>query len=292
MDENPASQGNTPDRKKLEKLEKEMGELEKRAGEELKEQSERRTQQASVQPPPSSMPKASQPPSLPNIPPEPKPQWPSEEKAAKSKKVMLVAAVLLLISVVGAGAYYFGVLRPRTVATPIETPSPEPAQTADPTVDWETYKNSAKGFQFKYPPGYTYNEISDLGPYDTRVVFEDKNNEIDHFSVSTSPAELPDFPNDQPPTGQYSLDGQTGIYQELTSATTFSFPEEKPETDILIKFSEFLYQLKFSGVNNIQNGQIQQILATFEFLEVSPSPSPTTSPTASPSGTPVSGFGV
>ena len=98
-----------------------------------------------------------------------------EDLLPKKKKNILPGALVVFGLIATAFASYTAFQNYQLRKELANKPSPTPTATTDPLASWLTYKNAIKGFQFKYPPGYTYNEIVDLGPNDTRVVFESKN---------------------------------------------------------------------------------------------------------------------
>ncbi len=183
---------------------------------------------------------------------------------------VLIIIVLALIGIVVA--YYFG-MQKVDIQNPTETVVSKatniPIQnTPDPTTNWKTYISNEMKFSLKHPLGYSEEEINDLGPNDKRVIFKSSTNKITSFTVSTSPAKLPDYPFDQKPTGNYSLDGYQGLYVELPNG----YPDggdaaPSPSLAIYIQNGNKLYQITFYGVSSISDPLVAQILSTFKFIK-------------------------
>ncbi len=87
---------------------------------------------------------------------------------------ILILVGILVITLVGGGAYYFGSQKPPVqpqnpivISSPTPTTSPTDASgvpngTAE-TANWKTYTNNKYQFSFKYPPVWTYADSSNLG---------------------------------------------------------------------------------------------------------------------------------
>jgi hypothetical protein len=90
-------------------------------------------------------------------------------KGKSNSKGFAPIIILILLVLVGVGAYYFGTLKNKIVSvistptpvvsaqpssSPIVIPTAKPTvkPTTDPTVNWKTYKNP--DFSFKYPSGW------------------------------------------------------------------------------------------------------------------------------------------
>jgi hypothetical protein len=91
-------------------------------------------------------------PTVSNLPVQPEAGLPITHEVPKPKsKLMPVLLAILIIAVLSVGGYfvYKNYFAKEPVA--IETPSPTPVATADPTADWETYTNQLHGITYKYP---------------------------------------------------------------------------------------------------------------------------------------------
>lgn len=66
--------------------------------------------------------------------------------------IMLLVGILVL-ALVGGGAYYFGTLKntPQTQDYVLISQTPKPTQTPDETANWKTYTDEQSGYSMKYP---------------------------------------------------------------------------------------------------------------------------------------------
>lgn len=134
MDENNPVNQESLEKQKIEQLKKEMKNIEDIPAQETTPQPSQPVQQPEASdPPPPVVPEAA-----------------SLQGLKKSKGILWISLALLLLAIVGVGAYYLGshnVFIPVSSPTPVQTPTTTP----DPTADWKTYINEEADFSFKYP---------------------------------------------------------------------------------------------------------------------------------------------
>jgi hypothetical protein len=83
------------------------------------------------------------------------------QRLSKSKGILWIGVALMVLALVGVGAYYLGFRKTASFSAPEPTPTQTPTSTPDPTADWKTYKNSE--LSFKYPQDWTTEEIRIIG---------------------------------------------------------------------------------------------------------------------------------
>jgi hypothetical protein len=135
MDENNPVNQESLDKEKIEQLKKEMENIGNKSIQETSPQPSQPVQQPEAfDPPPPVVPEAA-----------------NSQGLQKSKGILWIALFLLLLAVVGVGAYYLGsnksTTKPDPTASPIQTPVSKP----DPTEDWNSYIDSTGYFTLKYP---------------------------------------------------------------------------------------------------------------------------------------------
>ncbi len=209
-------------------------------------------------------------------PPKPEPHFTFEgRQPQKPSNLLLILMVLVLVGLVGYGGYYAGkyfsapttqYIAPTPLAIPVV---PTPAASVDSTADWKTYQNKEMGFSIKYPSYYIPREVTDLGPNDQRVIFLAESGDVglSSFSVHVSKAELPEFPYDEKPTGEYTLDGTKGNYIELPKGYGDGPGFTQPFIATYVAKLGRLHQIKFDGVSSINDKTVDQILSTFKFVD-------------------------
>ena len=135
--------------------------------------------------------------------------------------------------------------------------------------NWQTYNSSSMGFSIKHPPSYVANEVTDIGPITKRIDLIDNGSQISMISILVSPGSLPEFPWDQKPTGEFTLDGYGGNYVELP----IGYPdglfsgEPDPFVSIHIQKGTDVYEINFTGIARVDDIFLNQILSTFEFTD-------------------------
>jgi len=212
----------------------------------------------------------------------PPPQTTQTETVApqptKKKNIPAIVLSILLVLALGVAGYfaytYYQHQIPSITLTDTINPTPSPSPTSsliptpNPTTNWKTYTNNTEGFSIKYPPDYTYQEINDLGPQSFRVNFSNSSETISAFQITTTPANIPEYPNDLPPTGSYSLGEYSGIYQELPEGSPMSPKDESinpPQLHINLQLSTKTLGIRFLGIANIKNETASAILTSLQF---------------------------
>ena len=293
MDENnPVNQGGVEEQK-LQKLEKELGGLEKKASE---------------VPPQSAQP--SQPVQQPD-PPQPVPPSPPMETmpqgTGRSKIVLWVGLSLLVLALVGVGAYYLGSRRTTPTTTPEPTPTQIPTPTPEVAADWSVYKDEKDGWSIKYPNGWIVGEEKESSrewwwPYkylriydkekdpqggvsvfvysnrgrDLRNWFEeitwateqDLQDSYDYKPGFYRGVKIPDEPNS-------SVGGQPAFKLEL------GIPQD-PSVNYFVKNEDVVLHILYPHPMAVEADEVYSLMiSTVKFLFSSP----TLAPTSTPSGT-------
>ena len=104
---------------------------------------------------------------------QPQPQvLPAQAKSVSWSKIILTVLVIVIVTAIIAGAYWYFVLSkptgevdtsPIKVSTPSDkkaTSSATPSAKKDETAGWKTYINKELGFSIKYPPNWSYNDAA------------------------------------------------------------------------------------------------------------------------------------
>lgn len=211
----------------------------------------------------------------------------------KTNWVLILGIVLLLVSVLALVGYYLyqsNQLRV-SVPTPIVLTSLSPVATTDPTADWQTYTNPTFGLSFKYPSDYKITMLN--GSINLQ---KDSSRALLYLSEFTNPKslEISQWFESQPKEDIQPIK-DTHVMTEtiLDGQKALKFTKVQPETGykdflIIVGNKTNVYYLNFGPLENevdISN----QILSTFKFTEVLPSPSstPSSTPSATPTATPL-----
>jgi hypothetical protein len=200
-----------------------------------------------------------QPPVVPEVVPPVAP--PQQVESSAAKVLSRLALVFLLLSIGGLGGFLLskGNVFKKNVACTLEAkvcpdgtsvgrvlpfcefaPCPGPVSTADPTANWKTYTNSEYGFQIKYPDSYQI--VSDNYGWPKAIFMLYK--------------------------GGQSYDLVIEIWDKESD---YKSKYENLQTTLVVKEVAG----KFITLLNMNNEpEVDQIIATFKFLEATPSASP------------------
>ncbi len=249
--------------------------------------------QPTPQPP---MPETPAPSVIPSPPSDQPPTPPMEQNSTdeapkKSSPLIVVAIIILLLTILGAGGYllwtkYFA------VSTPTPTPSPSPVAvvtatpTADPTANWETYTNTAVGFSVRYPSDWrlvgTETSADTIG-FGPSSVGEDVQWVINIYNNKTADQIIADMGK------QFGTDRK--VQQE--KITISGLPATKVTVTTSSLATWVLEQIMINSDNKIiaiSNGAIvdsnfDSFYESFKFTEATATASPKASSTSSPSAT-------
>lgn len=138
MDENNLDNQGSLDKEKIEQLEKEVENIGNKPAQKMSSQPSQPVQQPEAFGPP----------------PPVVPEDTSSQGLKKSKGILWTALSLLLLAIVGAGAYYLSSREtaPALVSIPSLTQTPIP--TLDPTADWKAYVDNGQKYSFSFPPNW------------------------------------------------------------------------------------------------------------------------------------------
>jgi len=219
----------------------------------------------------------SEPVQTPTAPPEPAPmpQANIPPTGPKSNTILWIAVILLVLSALGAGAYYLvssGLLTPRPTSSPSPSPteSATPAPTADSTANWKTYKSTFWNIELKYPSEMKFANTMVLEQEVLR--FEDDNG---YMQIENACAT--EIQGNQEDT--LSLLGSVFPRYRLSKSGEFNLlslhTNELKATDKRCMY--IIFGLKPDNGKN-EKLLFDQILSTFKFLEATPSSTPSATP--------------
>lgn len=294
MPDNLPNQATTEDAK-LKELEQELHELEQRAQGEMNESSRQQptpTVAAVPQNPATGTPQA-------QSPQETSGDQKGEAGNKGARAVMWVAVILLLLSVVGAAGYFFGMRSAPPVATPTPTTTPTPTPTQIPTSGWETYTDDA-GWSIKYPKGLEVTENAVV----TFLMFGPTQKEGTEFydgisltirSGALGGETLRAFVDDK--AQEIGDDPLSEVTAGPTQTTVANLSGYRLTATGLGTFEYYYLPLGASGYLEIVDatqdptgegfaGMVEAMLTSIEVTSVSLVPSPTARATATPSATP------
>jgi len=215
----------------------------------------------------------------------PPPVIPPEVK--KSSPLLIIAVVLVVVALISVAAYLIGTkfLSRKAVPTPTPVITLAPTATPDPTADWKIYKNSLENFSFKYPLTWTIDTKEEMG---------DERKENIKVLLTKDQAKIMIYANMVGIGGQgqnyegkpFVLDGNNlFLFRKLNtydSTQTVGITDSLTESLGVFRVGGKTYSITFSypiNYSQTEAGSIEkefnQILSTFEFLEVSTTPSAT-----------------
>ncbi|HEX7018185.1 MAG TPA: hypothetical protein VF209_04740 [Patescibacteria group bacterium] len=188
---------------------------------------------------------------------------------------VFVAISLALIG--AAGGYYLGQqssVEPERTIVPV-TPSPRVNSSPTPTStsSAKLYQGRHSTFSFFYPASFSY-EITDVEAGNEQIeqvlfTSQDPSTTLDRIIlyVSSNPTgQLPEYPYDQPPTGEYILGSVPGIYLELPEGYSDGLQADPPPlTAVFVVHEGKTYKVTFEGATSIQDPLIQEVLKSFSF---------------------------
>ena len=205
---------------------------------------------------------------------------PMQDVPKKGSPLMIIAIILALIAVLAVVAYVFGakLLSPKPTPVAVVIPSPTP----DATATLKTYSNSEIGFSLKYPQDWSLQATSTA-----RIAsFDTKSGMPGEFFIA--------YQKNVSSLSQWLLDNKAG---EITGTINVGVNQFSVIKGGSVNVSRE-YAIKV-GTNNylrlvvepypnttVTDKVLNQILATFKFIEAIPTGSPTASPTASPTSSP------
>lgn len=174
---------------------------------------------------------------------------------------------ILILGIIGGGAYYFGksqVARSQPTQ-PTITPSPIP----DETVNWKTYTNLQYGYSVKYPSSLNQSEISGNDTYLSMITFNGSVNNSDWFSIAVRDSNLQDEIKYQKSRIEghvlVKLTKEKEIMVGGFSGVLLEYTPDEPDngsTTSFVIFNNGKYSYTISGAPQT----LDQILSTFKFL--------------------------
>lgn len=133
------------------------------------------------------------------------------------------------------------------------------------------YEGRLNPFTLSYPSTYAaeHADVKDGTKVIEQVIFKNPSSpNVDEFviRVDQNVAQLPVYPYDYPPTGEYELDGTKGIYLELPQGYgDGGMWKPRPTTHLFFINNNREYQFTFFGVSDIKDVELQKILKGFRF---------------------------
>mgnify|MGYP001558259781 CR=1 FL=1 len=191
------------------------------------------------------------------------------ESPARQMKnpLVLIMSVLLVITVVIAGLFYFQIKKSSKELSKYQAQtSPTPSITPDPTSNWKTYINDKFGVEFRYPIGWPVPKellqsinfngklIIVKGPFYDQALQRDLN--FDEYAVRSY--------GDETPRYDFNMNGLIGKRGLENSVSNYSnivvLAKDNKSTDIIT--ISYIYDPKK------EDGKVfDQILSTFKFLD-------------------------
>ena len=203
----------------------------------------------------------------------------SSPSSNKTKYILLSVFILLIIFLVGGGAYYLGVVKqkstiqinnnPVTVST---KPSPAPTQTTEPTANWKTYTGAT--FVLKYPTEFSAITTG------TTLNIKDSTEAFD-LVVNTEPTnlDLNSYVNQK--SWCMSIKSTSGKQYQVDLENSLRFDKtpcgQVGSTDIYIVHKGSAYHFSIATQANYDSFVpiLNQILSTFKFTDQTSQTDPT-----------------
>ena len=292
-EDNPVNQG-ALEKQKLEQLKNEVENIGNKTTQETPSQPEP-VQQQSVPQPSSSVSSV-----------EPKPQG-----LGRSKGILWIGIALLVLALVGVGAYFLGSRKTATTVTPEPVLTQIPTPTPDSTANWKIYTTREYGYSVKYPPDW---EVVEAKPPNTpdwthNTLQENQLHEVTFFKERTDlkiwPSNFIISVNKNPnnfDTESWALNYFVPLMTDPTENLAEPKGKISMDSNTAYKFSVFQFDANRAEIGLVKNGNIyvfsfvddtpndqnleknkeiyDQILSTFEFIEASPEIIPTDFPSA------------
>lgn len=281
MDEENQVNQESVERQKIEQLENELGSLENTTTQSSSPQPSQPIQQPSVAPPPiSTVPLADS----------------KSQGLSKSKGILWAGLAFLLLALVSVGAYYLGsnktTEKPLPTVSDIQTPAPTP----DLTAEWTIFENTVYKYTIQHPLDWTAGALSGVEPTKFREpVF---NSKCDYeagelcqqfFIEAVETDEVTDLEpsfiikDDDIVTKEQNIiiDGQNAVgfemyqtnYNNVPGTLSYVVVTNSNGIKYTIFYREYKMNKEFKTDNDWENKKLfDQILSTFKFIEVAPSP--------------------
>lgn len=276
MDENNLNNQGSLDKEKIEQLEKEMENIGSKPTQEISSQPSQPVYQPGTFDPP----------------PPVAPEETNSQGLKKSKGILWIGIALLILALVGVGAYYLGSNKAADVPTPTTSAIQTPTPTPDPTTDWKIFENTVYKYIIKHPLDWTVSALFDMDPTKFREpVFNSKCDYeagelcqqffIDVVETNTATDLKPSFiiKEDDIVANEQSLivNGQNAIsferyqtnYNNVPGTLSYVVVTNNNGLKYTIFYSESKKDKEFKTGNDWENRKLfDQILSTFKFIEV------------------------
>lgn len=210
---------------------------------------------------------------------------PPQEPVKKKSSILTIAVIFLLVAVFALVGYILW-SKYTNQTTPSPSPSPvaiaTPVATIDPTVNWNTYKNTNFGIEFKYPKEWRLindSEVSTSPNFDTGLRSSTRkgnqnNEDFVNYTFGFQKELLDNYNTWKTYDTTKLLRSETisellfekYIVADMYHSLNYIY---KTSTNEIFRFNIFPYEEDITPVSLIDS--INQVLSTFKFIEASPS---------------------
>jgi hypothetical protein len=199
----------------------------------------------------------------------------------RQKGFAQILVIIMLLILVGAGAYYFGTKKESILLIPTQTPSsiatntptqvtPTTKPTTDPTANWKTYLNISANYSIKYPQGWGIENVSAGG---NGILTSDARYIQIFYKVSTRDMAYGNLGIEEtgiiPPSEEKLLTVEKSLGTGLVLKCNSNFTDNtKTWCWIKVPSKEAYLNIQvFKGQDSYANDVYEQILSTFKFTQ-------------------------